>query len=74
MKHINIIAKSFNINKKDIKENIKIDKFNWDSLTKIKLISYINEKYSKNIDHRKFEKVTNFKDINNLIEETLKNE
>ena len=71
MKHINIISKSFNINKKKIKENANVENFNWDSMTKINLISNVDEKFSKIIDHTKLNKVKNFKDIDDLIEKTL---
>ena len=51
MKHINIIAKSFNLDKKKIKKNDKVEKFNWDSMTKINLISNVDEKFSKTLNH-----------------------
>ena len=72
MKHINIISKSFGVNKKKIKDSEKVDKFNWDSMTKINLISIVNEKFSKIIDHTKLEKIVCFRDIDNLIEKTIK--
>ncbi len=72
MKHINIISKSFNINKKKIKENANVENFNWDSMTKINLISIVNEKFSKTLDHTKLSKIVHFKDINDLIEKTIK--
>ena len=72
MKHINIISKSFGLNKKKIKDNEKVEKFIWDSMTKINLITFVNEKFSKTLDHTKFEKIVYFKDIDNLIEKTIK--
>jgi acyl carrier protein len=72
MKHINIISKSFGVDKKKIKDNDRVDKFIWDSMTKINLISLINEKFSKAIDHTKLEKIVYFKDIDNLIEKTIR--
>jgi acyl carrier protein len=72
MKHINIISKSFGVDKKKIKDNDRVDKFIWDSMTKINLISLINEKFSKAIDHTKLEKIVYFKDIYNLIEKTIR--
>ena len=71
MKHINIISKSFGVDKKKIKDNDKVDKYIWDSMTKINLLSLVNEKYSKAIDHRKLEKIVYFKDIDNLIKKTI---
>jgi len=41
-------------------------------MTKINLISLINEKFSKAIDHTKLEKIVYFKDIDNLIEKTIR--
>ena len=72
MKHINIISKSFNLDKKKIKKNDKVEKFNWDSMTKINLISNVDEKFSKALDHTKLNKIINFKDLDELIEKTIK--
>jgi|TARA_B110000305_G_scaffold217444_1_gene256791 acyl carrier protein len=72
MKHINIISKSFNLDKKKIKKNDKVEKFNWDSMTKINLISNVDEKFSKILNHTKLEKIIFFKDIEDLIEKTIK--
>ena len=72
MKHINIIAKSFNLDKKKIKKNDEVEKFNWDSMTKINLISNVDEKFSKTLNHIKLEKIIFFKDIDDLIEKTIK--
>jgi acyl carrier protein len=72
MKHINIISKSFNLDKKKIKKNDKVEKFNWDSMTKINLISNVDEKFSKILNHTKLEKIIFFKDIEVLIEKTIK--
>ena len=72
MKHLNIISKSFDIDKKKIKANDKVENFNWDSMTKINLISSVDKKFSKTLDHTKFSKIIDFKDIDNLIEKTIK--
>ena len=72
MKHKKIIAISFNENEKNIKENIRVDKFNWDSMTKINLIANVDQKYKKLIDHKKFSSIKNFRDLDNLISKTIK--
>ena len=72
MKHLNIISKSFNLDKKKIKKNDKVQNFNWDSMTKINLISRVDEKFSKTLNHTKLEKIIYFKDIDDLIEKTIK--
>ena len=72
MKHIIIISKSFNLDKKKIKKNDKVENFNWDSMTKINLISRVDEKFSKILSHTKLEKIIYFKDIDDLIEKTIK--
>jgi len=72
MKHIDIISKSFGVAKKKIKDNDKVDKLIWDSMTKINLISLVNEKFSKAIDHTKLEKIVYLKDIDKLIEKTIR--
>ncbi len=73
MKHKHLIAKSFNESIKNIKDNFHVEKYNWDSMTKINLITSIDEKYKKTIDHRKFKKIKTFKDLDNLISDTIKN-
>ena len=72
MKHINIILKSFGLNNKKIKAKKKVEKYLWDSMTKINLISNVDEKFSKILDHTKLDKIINFKDIDKLIEKTIK--
>jgi|TARA_B110000971_G_scaffold97924_1_gene100784 acyl carrier protein len=67
-----LIAKSFNEPKKSIKENLLLTKFNWDSMTKINLITFIDNRYKKTLDYRKFEKLKTFGDLNKLITKTLK--
>jgi acyl carrier protein len=67
-----LIAKSFNEPKKSIKENLLLAKFNWDSMTKINLITIIDNRYKKTLDYRKFEKLKTFGDLNKLIIKTLK--
>ena len=71
MKFKNIISKSFNISSKLINENKNLNNFNWDSVTKINLISYIEDKYDKIIDFNKLNKAKTFKDLNNIILKTL---
>ena len=45
MKHIDIISKSFGINKKKFKATDKFENFNWDSMTVINLISNLDENF-----------------------------
>ena len=72
MRYISIISKSFSLNKNKIKKKHKLEKYNWDSMTKINLISFINDKYGKNLDHTKLKKIVSFEDLDNLIEKTIK--
>ena len=71
MKYIGLIANSFNESKKDIKKNLSLNKFNWDSMTKINLITLVDKKYKKTLDHKQFEKLKTFNDLNNLIAKTI---
>ena len=41
-------------------------------MTKINLISNVDEKFSKILNHTKLEKIIFFKDIEDLIEKTIK--
>ena len=72
MKYIDLIAKSFNESKNDIKKDLLLTKFNWDSMTKINLITFVNKKYNKTLDYKNFEKLKTFSDLNNLIIKTIK--
>ena len=67
MKHKNLIAESFNEPKKNISEKSQLKDFNWDSMTKINLISNVDEKYKKMLDYKKFKNLKTFKDLDNLI-------
>ncbi len=72
MIYINLIAKSFNEPKSKLKKDVFLSKFNWDSMTKINLITNINEKFKKNIDYKKFDKIKTFGDLDELIKKTIK--
>jgi len=71
MKHIDIISESFNLEKKKIKPNDKVEKF-MDSMVIISLISNVDAEFSKILDDKKFENIVYFKDIDDLIEKTIK--
>jgi acyl carrier protein len=67
-----LIAKSFNEAKNKIQKNILVSKYNWDSMTKINLITNIDNKFKKTIDYKKFDKIKTFEDLDKLIQKTLK--
>ena len=71
MKHIDIISESFNLDKKKIKANDKVNEL-MDSMVIISLISNVDAKFSKILDDKKFENIVYFRDIDDLIEKTLK--
>jgi acyl carrier protein len=71
MKHIDIISESFNLDKKKIKANDEVNEL-MDSMVIISLISNVDAKFSKILDDKKFENIIYFKDIDNLIEKTIK--
>ena len=72
MKHKVLIARSFNESIKNIKDDLTVENYNWDSMTKINLISSVDEKYKKSLDHRKFKSIKTFKDLDNLISKTIR--
>jgi acyl carrier protein len=72
MRHKKLIAYSFNETEKKINEKKLLSEYNWDSMTKISLITAINKKYKKNIDYRKFNNLKTFRDLDKLISKTLK--
>ena len=71
MKHIDIISESFNLDKKKIRADEKVTEL-MDSMVIISLISNVDAKFSVILDDKKFENIVYFKDIDDLIEKTLK--
>ena len=76
MKHLDLIKKSFGLKKKDIEkiqknENTKLENFNWDSIVVINLISYVSDKYNKNILPEKLKKIKTFKDLDNFLSKLI---
>ena len=51
---------------------MQLSKYNWDSMTKINLITIIDAKYKKTLDYKKFEKIKTFGDLDKLVYKTLK--
>ena len=72
MKYLSLISKCFKqkFNNEDL--NKSLNEFIWDSLTKITLMTELNKKYKKNVDFKKLEKIKTFKELDNLIEKTIK--
>tara|TARA_Y100000590_G_C15101159_1_gene781289 strand:- start:32 stop:280 length:249 start_codon:yes stop_codon:yes gene_type:complete len=76
IKHLDLIKKSFGLKKKDIEkikknENTKLENFNWDSIVVINLISYVSDKYNKNILPEKLQKIKTFKDLENFLSKLI---
>ena len=72
MKNIKIIIEILEENKKNIKKEDKLNQYNWDSMAKINLITFINEKYKKNINIQKLQSLRSIDDLDKLIENTIK--
>lgn len=72
MKYRKLIAKSFKEKFVKIEKNKKLTDFNWDSLTKISLITDVHKMFNKNLDYTKFDKIKTFDQLNKLIEKTVK--
>jgi acyl carrier protein len=72
MKNFKIISEILEENKKNIKKEDKLNQYNWDSMAKINLITFINEKYKKNINIQKIQSLKNIDDLDKLIENTIK--
>jgi acyl carrier protein len=50
VKYKKLIAKSFKEKLDKIEKNKKLENFNWDSLTKISLITDVHNMFNKNLD------------------------
>jgi acyl carrier protein len=72
MKNFKIISEILEENKKNIKKEDKLNQYNWDSMAKINLITFINEKYKKNINIQKLQSLRSIDDLDKLIENTIK--
>ena len=72
MKNFKIISEILEENKKNIKKEDKLNQYNWDSMAKINLITFINEKYKKNINIQKLQSLRCIDDLDKLIENTIK--
>lgn len=76
LKYFNIIKKSFGLKKNDINkiiknENINLENFNWDSVTYINLITIVFDKFKKNIEPSKLQKLKTFKDLDNFLKKLI---
>ena len=76
IKNLELIKKSFELKKKDIEkiknnENTKLENFNWDSIVVINLISYVSDKYNKNIQPEKLKKIKTFKDLDIFLSKLI---
>jgi acyl carrier protein len=75
IKHIDIISKALSISKnlsKKVKESDKLEKYTWDSMSIINLISIVDEKYDKKLNIDKILKQKTIKDLNNYISKNIK--
>ena len=72
MKYLSLISKCFKQKFKNEDLNRNLNDFIWDSLVKITLMTEINKKYKKNIDFKELEKIKTFKQLDNLIQKTIK--
>ena len=76
IKNLELIKKSFELKKKDIEkiknnESTKLENFNWDSIVVINLISYVSDKYNKNIQPEKLKKINTFKDLDIFLSKLI---
>lgn len=72
MKYKNIIASILDISDaNEINEDDYLDKFNFDSLATINLISFIDDEANIEIDPEEIENLNTVLDLNNFIESKL---
>ena len=77
IKYLNVIEKSFELKKKDVNkiiknENIELANYNWDSVTVINLITFVSDKYKKNIEPGKLKKLKTFKNLDSFLIKLIK--
>ena len=72
MKNIKIISRILEENKQNIEKEKKLDLYNWDSMAKINLITFISEKYKKNINTKKLQNLKTVSDLDKFIEDIIK--
>ena len=67
MKNIDIIAEILETKKSKINKNSKLEEYVWDSMSQIKLLTYLSSKLKKQVNVEKIKKIKTILELNNFI-------
>jgi len=67
MKNIDIIAEILETKKSKINKNSKLEEYIWDSMSQIKLLTYLSSKLKKQVNVEKIKKIKTILELDNFI-------
>ena len=67
MKNIDIIAEILETKKSKINKNSKLEEYVWDSMSQIKLLTYLSSKLKKQVNVEKIKKIKTILELDNFI-------
>jgi acyl carrier protein len=67
MKNIDIIAEILETKKSKINKNSKLEEYIWDSMSQIKLLTYLSSKQKKQVNVEKIKKIKTILELDNFI-------
>ena len=73
MKNIDIIAEILETKKSKINKNSKLEEYVWDSMSQIKLLTYLSSKLKKQVNVEKIKKIKTILELDNFINSEKKN-
>jgi len=67
MKNIDIIAEILETKKSKINKNSKLEEYVWDSMSQIKLITFLSSRLKKQVNVEKIKKIKTILELDNFI-------
>jgi acyl carrier protein len=67
MKNIDIIAEILETKKSKINKNSKLEEYVWDSMSQIKLITFLSSRLKKQVNVQKIKKIKTILELDNFI-------
>ena len=67
MKNIDIIAEILETKKSKINKNSKLEEYVWDSMSQIKLLTFLSSRLKKQVNVEKIKKIKTILELDNFI-------
>ena len=67
MKNTDLIAEILETKKSKINKNSKLEEYVWDSMSQIKLLTYLSSRLKKNVKVEKIKKIKTILELDNFI-------